>query len=44
MNLFLKENGGTGYNIMYREINPIEKKSLLENNVVIDFETAKEAA
>ena len=28
MNLFLKENGGTGYNIMYREINPIQKKSL----------------
>ena len=44
MNLFLRESGGTGYNIMYREINPIEKKSLLENNVVIDFETAKEAA
>ena len=32
MNLFIKERGGTGYNIMYREINPIEKKSLLENN------------
>jgi len=28
MSVFLKENGGTGYNIMYREINPIQKKSL----------------
>ena len=36
MNLFLKENGGTGYNIMYREINPIQKKSLLENTVEAD--------
>ena len=36
MNLFLKENGGTGYNIMYREINPIQKKTLLEKTVEAD--------
>ena len=30
MNAFLKEGGHKGYDIQYREINPIQKKSLLE--------------
>ena len=30
MNLCIKEQGGTGFNIMYREISPIQKRDLLE--------------
>ena len=30
MNLCFKEQGGTGFNIMYREISPIQKRDLLE--------------
>jgi hypothetical protein len=36
MNLFLKERGATPLNIRYREINPIQKKSLLEMTVEAD--------
>jgi hypothetical protein len=33
MNLLIQAQGGSGYNIMYREINPIQKKTLLENTI-----------